>query len=96
MAGGHADVREGRHVACGLAYGGLTGIVGPWLGIGGGNANAFPNVFSFSQCFLHVGLCSHTIFYVVGDVATRLASDLSGSHRLRGPESTRSAINARA
>ena len=27
----HADAREGRHVACeGFAYGGPTGIVGPW------------------------------------------------------------------
>ena len=25
----HADAREGCHVACGLAYGGPTGIVGP-------------------------------------------------------------------
>ena len=39
----HADAREGRHVACGLAYGGPTGIVGHWLGIGGGNANALPH-----------------------------------------------------
>ena len=28
----HADAREGRHVACGFACGGSTGIVGPgWV-----------------------------------------------------------------
>ena len=26
----HADAHEGRHVACGFAYGGPTGTVGPW------------------------------------------------------------------
>ena len=36
----HADAREGRHVACGFAYGGPMGIVGPWLDIRGGNALA--------------------------------------------------------
>ena len=95
----HANAREGRHVACGLAYGGPTGRVGPWLGIGGGNANALPHPIILTHLcpmFSPCGTMFPHDFYVLGDVATWLASDLSGSHRSRGPESMRSAINARA
>ena len=46
--------------------------------------------------FFRVGLRSHTIIYVAGDVATRRASDRGGNHRSRGPKSTRSSIKARA
>ena len=48
-AGGHAvhavhhGARVWCHVAVRLAYGGPTGIVGPWLGSGGGNTNALPH-----------------------------------------------------
>ena len=36
----HVGARVGRHVAGRFAYGGPMGIVGPWLGIWGGNALA--------------------------------------------------------
>ena len=35
----HVDAREGHHVAGNAGSGGPTGIVGPWLERGRGNAN---------------------------------------------------------
>ena len=46
--------------------------------------------------FFRVGLCSHTILFISGDVETRRASDRGGNPRSRGPESTRSVITTRA
>ena len=50
----------------------------------------------FPLYFFRVGLCSHTILFIAGDVATRRALDRVGSPRSRGPESTRSLITTRA
>ena len=60
----HADACEGRHMPCGLAYRGPTGIVGPWLDFGvvtqmHYRARSFN--LTFLRVFLRVGLCSHTV-----------------------------------
>ena len=39
----HADAREGHHVAGKVGSWRAHGYSGPWLGIGGGNANALPH-----------------------------------------------------
>ena len=39
----HADARVGRHMARAVDNWRAHGYSGPWLGIGGGNANALPH-----------------------------------------------------
>ena len=80
-AGGHVvhvGACLGCHVAVRLAYGGPTGIVGPWLGSGGGNANALPHPTILSHAslfFLACGTMSHTFLTYAARVAAQHTSD---------------------
>ena len=106
VAGGHAPTRVhvgarvGRHVAGRASRSRAHGLVGLGKRVGAVTriilylrspylTASSPNVFS---------VCDYvpTCFSFASGMATRLASDLSENHQSRGPESTRSSINARA
>ena len=82
----HVSARVGRHVEAGNREE-MTKLIGE-------STPLFNRVLSLY--FFRVGLCSHMILFIAGDVATRRALDRGGNPRSRGPESTRSAIKTRA
>ena len=74
----HVSARVGRHVDASNRED-MTKLIGE-------STPLFNRVLSLY--FLCVGLCSHTILFIVGDAATRRASDQGGNPRSCGPEST--------
>ena len=74
----HVGARVWHHVAARLAYGGPTGIVGPWLRSGGGNSNALPHPTILSHAslfFLTCGTISHMFLTCAGRVAAQRTLD---------------------
>ena len=74
----HADAYEGCHVACGFAYGGPTGIVGPWLGSGGGNTKALHRPLFYTRYSFPSPPCGTMVprsLTFAGHVAAQRTSD---------------------
>ena len=95
MAGGHADAREGRHVARGGWRVKGPRVSGPWFEYWGGNAKVLPHstfYVRFSPLLLPCGTMFPRKSLLAGDMAAPWASDRIVRRPSRGLGSTRLSI----